>query len=85
MGVETGLCGTCTMARRIATAKGSTFFHCERADSESAYVKYPRLPVLACPGYLQGGGDSGGLRLAQEGDRPEPSETWALGTPEGEA
>ncbi len=52
MSVEPGLCGTCRMARRITTAKGSTFIYCTRADADPAYVKYPRLPVLACPGFV---------------------------------
>ena len=52
MSVDPGLCGHCRMARRITTAKGSTFFYCTRADADPAYVKYPRLPVLACPGFL---------------------------------
>jgi hypothetical protein len=52
MSVETGLCGTCRMARRIVTARGSTFLYCTRADSDPAYPKYPRLPVLHCAGYL---------------------------------
>jgi hypothetical protein len=55
MGVEPGLCGTCRMARRIGTAKGSTFFRCNRAEDDPAYPKYPPLPVLVCPGYLPGG------------------------------
>ncbi len=52
MSVEAGLCGTCAMCRRIVTARGSTFFYCTRADSDPAYAKYPRLPVLHCAGYL---------------------------------
>ena len=51
MSVDPGLCGNCRMARRITTAKGSTFFYCTRADADPAYVRYPRLPVLACPGF----------------------------------
>ena len=40
------------MCRRIVTARGSTFFYCTRADADPAYIKYPRLPMLLCPGYL---------------------------------
>lgn len=37
---------------------------CERSKSDPAYPKYPRLPVLECPGYeqlekLRGGGGEG--------------------------
>ena len=71
MGVEPGLCGTCRMARRIVTARGSTFVYCTRAESDPGYTKYPRLPVLHCAGYLnsslplrEGEGTGGGARDA---------------------
>ena len=75
--VLAGLCGTCVMCRRIVTARGSVFFYCIRADADPAYVKYPRLPVLRCPGYLpmpappsaEGGRGEGG-EGAREGERP---------------
>lgn len=50
--MDPGLCGACAMHRRIVTSRGSTFFYCTRVDTDPAYVKYPRLPVLLCPGYL---------------------------------
>lgn len=28
------------------------FFYCTRAETDPAFVKYPRLPVLFCPGYV---------------------------------
>ncbi len=77
MSVEPGLCGTCRMARRIATARGSTFFYCTRSDADPAYDKYPRLPVLHCAGHLPAGdfrgeeagpGAQAGPRRGRDGD-----------------
>ncbi len=66
-----GLCGTCHMSRRIVTARGSTFYYCTRAEADPAYAKYPRLPVLACPGYLRGEGPAAVGRGGGEGKNPE--------------
>jgi hypothetical protein len=33
------------------TAARSTFVLCARGLTDPAYAKYPRLPVLGCPGY----------------------------------
>jgi len=46
-----GLCPDCACGRRIESARGSTFYLCERSSTDPSYPKYPRLPVLACPGY----------------------------------
>ncbi len=47
-----GLCAACTHVRRIVSAKGSSFWLCERAVSEPGrFPKYPPLPVLRCPGF----------------------------------
>jgi ssDNA-binding Zn-finger/Zn-ribbon topoisomerase 1 len=47
----TGLCETCGHTRQIVSGKGSRFLYCSRSETEAAYAKYPRLPVLYCPGY----------------------------------
>jgi ribosomal protein L36 len=52
--VPRGLCEQCRYVRRVVSAKGSVFVLCERAKHEPAYPKYPRLPVLACPGFESG-------------------------------
>ncbi len=70
MGVEPGLCGTCHMSRRIVTARGSTFYYCTRAEADPAYVKYPRLPVLACPGYRRDEASGAVGRGEEEGKSP---------------
>lgn len=46
-----GLCATCAWVRRIENDRGSVFYLCRRALDDPAYTKYPRLPVLRCPGY----------------------------------
>jgi len=45
-----GLCATCLQCRRVQTER-STFYLCERSFTDPHYVKYPPLPVRACPGY----------------------------------
>jgi len=46
-----GLCADCRHARVIESAKGSRFLLCQLSQSDPAFPKYPRLPVLRCPGY----------------------------------
>jgi hypothetical protein len=46
-----GLCSSCRHARTIESAKGSSFLLCLRSVTDPAFPKYPRLPVLACPGH----------------------------------
>ena len=50
-GTPLGLCASCLYARHIESAKGSQFLLCELSQSDPAFPKYPRLPVLVCPGY----------------------------------
>jgi len=46
-----GLCAVCAHAKRITSAKGSTFWLCGKAESDPRFPKYPRLPVLRGPAY----------------------------------
>jgi len=48
---DSGLCANCIHARTIESSKGSQFLLCQRSANDPAYPKYPRLPVLSCPGY----------------------------------
>jgi len=48
---DPGLCRNCRHARRIESDRGSTFLMCKLSFEDSRFVKYPRLPVLACSGY----------------------------------
>jgi hypothetical protein len=46
-----GLCATCQQVRVVCTDRGSVFYQCQRSATDPRYPKYPRLPVLRCPGY----------------------------------
>jgi hypothetical protein len=53
MGIEQyvrGLCASCKNAREVRSAT-SLFVMCELSKSDARFPKYPRLPVLQCPGY----------------------------------
>jgi hypothetical protein len=46
-----GLCDECVHARQIRSSHGSVFYLCELSLVDSAFPKYPRLPVIQCAGY----------------------------------
>ena len=46
-----GLCDSCVHQQLVHTTRGSTFSLCRRSKTEPEYAKYPRLPVLWCPGH----------------------------------
>ena len=48
-----GLCEDCIHCWRIESDRGSVFFLCQLALTDSRFKKYPRLPVLSCSGYEQ--------------------------------
>ena len=50
---DAGLCGGCRHVRLIATNKGTTYYLCGRALTDSRFPKYPRLPVVNCVGFEQ--------------------------------
>jgi hypothetical protein len=35
----------------VRNTRGSSFSLCRRSREDSAYPRYPRTPVLSCPGY----------------------------------
>src|SRR5262249_55623392 len=45
-----GLCRDCRHSRTVATTR-STFWLCQRSKADPSFPRYPRLPVLVCPGY----------------------------------
>ena len=53
-----GLCTSCRRARALTSASGGVFYQCLRAESDPRYPKWPRLPVLSCPGYEAGDGEA---------------------------
>lgn len=48
--MNAGLCARCRHGRAVAGAR-STFWLCERSRTDPAYPRYPRLPVVRCPGF----------------------------------
>jgi hypothetical protein len=48
-----GLCADCLNARGMTSQRGSTFILCQLSFVDSAFDKYPRLPVTSCRGYEQ--------------------------------
>jgi hypothetical protein len=47
-----GLCDSCRHQQIVRNARGSQFSLCRRSRNEpDRFPRYPRLPVLACPGY----------------------------------
>ena len=47
-----GLCNRCRHQQIVRTTRGSVFSLCLRSRTEpDRFPRYPRLPVLACPGF----------------------------------
>jgi len=46
-----GLCADCRHAGQVTSDRGSHFWLCRLAARDPDFAKYPRLPVLRCPGY----------------------------------
>jgi len=49
--VRAGLCDSCEFQRTVRNTRGSTFSLCLRSRTDDRYPRYPRLPVLSCPGH----------------------------------
>jgi len=45
-----GLCARCRYSRNVQ-GRRSLFWFCERSRTDPQFVKYPRLPVVECPGF----------------------------------
>jgi hypothetical protein len=54
-----GLCDSCAHQRIVRNTRGSSFSLCERSKTDPAYPRYPRLPVVECPGYERREDDEG--------------------------
>jgi hypothetical protein len=51
---QAGLCDRCSNCKRVASARGTSFYLCLLHERDPAgFPKYPRLPVLTCPGYAE--------------------------------
>jgi len=46
-----GLCASCRHQRVVRTTRGSSYSLCERSREDDRYPRYPRLPVVECPGH----------------------------------
>jgi hypothetical protein len=49
-----GLCDSCRHQQLVPNTRGSVFSLCRRSRVEEAFPRYPRLPVLRCPGFEPG-------------------------------
>ena len=65
-----GLCARCRHASRVPTPR-SMFWLCRLSASDARFERYPRLPMLECPGYEPGTPESL-VRLPAGGDDPPP-------------
>jgi hypothetical protein len=64
--MKAGLCDSCRHQKIVRSGRGSVFSMCERSKTDERFPKYPRLPVLECPGYER-----------REGPRAHPAEPGA--------
>ena len=49
-----GLCERCAHVQLVTSARESTFYLCRLSLVDDRFPRYPRIPVLACPGFLRG-------------------------------
>jgi hypothetical protein len=54
--LRAGLCDSCEHQQLVRNTRGSTFSLCRRSRDDPAYLRYPRLPVIECPGYQRDAG-----------------------------
>jgi hypothetical protein len=48
---DAGLCNLCRHQQEVRSGRGSRFSLCRRHKTDARFPKYPRLPVLRCPGF----------------------------------
>lgn len=48
---DPGLCSDCAFHRVVESVRGSRYWLCQRSRFDARFPRYPRLPVLACPGF----------------------------------
>jgi hypothetical protein len=46
-----GICDSCTHQQLVPNSRGSVFSLCKLSRDDPAYPRYPRVPVLSCPGH----------------------------------
>ena len=53
-----GLCDRCAHQQLVRTTRGPVYSLCRRShDEPERFPRYPRLPVLSCPGFAARGPD----------------------------
>ena len=55
LGAEPGLCRTCLHPKLNETRRGTVYLRCTRAAWDTSLPRYPRLPVVTCPGFERAG------------------------------
>lgn len=63
---DNGICDRCRHQRLVPNTRGSVFSLCERSRTDPRFPRYPRIPVLSCPGFEQ--------RLEEPTPPPAPRE-----------
>ena len=48
---DNGICDDCRHQRLVPNTRGSVFSLCERSRDDPRFPRYPRIPVLSCPGF----------------------------------
>ena len=48
---QSGVCRNCAYGRWLKTGGGGEIILCRLSDSDARFPKYPRLPMLSCPGW----------------------------------
>jgi hypothetical protein len=61
------LCESCEHARRLRSARGSSFWLCGLHERDPRFPKYPPLPVQSCAGHA--------TKPATNVTNPEPEKT----------
>jgi hypothetical protein len=52
---KAGVCNSCVHQQLVPNTRGSVFSLCRRSrDEPERFPRYPRLPVMQCPGYEEG-------------------------------
>ena len=54
--MHSGLCDDCRFKREITSDRGTVYIQCGKSFEDPRFPKYPRLPVLSCPGYERAAG-----------------------------
>ena len=49
-----GLCAVCAHASVKRNRRGSSFWRCRAADTDTRLRRYPPLPVRTCPAWREG-------------------------------